>query len=258
MSSQQRKLLVLILCIGIFPGALNAEVEEPDLEALGKKHLVYVEPENVVILQGTQEYKLLHYLERRGKWGFMMGAEYSSYEPVKYVPNFANATYKQLYGVPQPMTEILMEVKRNFAAGSIGSEFSVGFFKNDNADPILVSSTLSITAFRLGFVYNLDALSAEPYIVPFVSAGVYSMLFKETLGGNAIGGNSQAAPYVNGGIAFQLDWIDHHAALISYKDSHLQSTFVFVEGRKYFASSNKKDHDFSNDFNYTGGLKVEF
>lgn len=253
------KIIPLVLYIGIFPCVLNADVEEPDPDVLAKTHMVFVEPSNVLAPKNNSEWLLLPYKERRSRWGYAVDAGYCSYEPLRYEPNFANKTYRQVYGQPAlAMIEAKFTVKRNLSLGSLGGEISVGTLQNGNADPNFVGSDLSLTPIHVGAAYYMDTIWNEPYFVPFVSGGGYEMIYHEKLGGNAVHGNTAVAGYLNGGFALQLDWIDKHAARVSYEDSGIQSSYIYAEARKYFTSSAKKDPDFGNDVSVAAGLRVEF
>jgi hypothetical protein len=251
----------LVLYIGIFGSVLNAEVEEPSLETLEKNKTVYVEPQDLVATKkdGHITWNLETYKERRTKWGFLFGGGYSTYEPINYQPNFTQKNYNQAYGQPwRGMLEGNFTVKRNFDAFSAGVELSAGNFDNDRSNGSGVETDLSLYEVRIGASIYFDMLQSQPYVVPYFSGGGYTMVYKESLGGNAVGGTSQIAPYVNAGLEFQLDWIDSRAARTSYEDSKIQSSFFYVEARKYFASSNSKDFDFGNDVNFDMGMRLEF
>jgi hypothetical protein len=249
----------LVLYIGIFCSVLNAASEEPDPEYLQKNGLVYVEPENVVQKIKNEEYSLLPYRERRPRWGFVIEAGYCTYEPTHLEPNFSQKTYKEVYGTPaMGMLELNFTFKRNFSAGSLAAELSGGNLQNSNSDSAFVGSNITMTPIAFGGGFYMDNIWSEPYFVPFVTGGLYTMIYKESLGGNSVHGNTSVAPYVNGGFAIQLDWIDKHHARVSYQDSGIQSSYIYVEGRKYFSSSSKKDPDFSNDIALAAGFRVEF
>jgi len=248
-----------VLCIGIFHGILSHAVEEPDPEELTAKKIVFVEPTNISTTEVNGEYPLIPYRERRPIWGLTASLGFSNYEPTSYDPNFSSATYGQVYSTPtMPLLELQIVVKRNFSLGSVGGEIAIGQYENGHSDPAIAESTLSLTPWRVGVAYALDNYSNEPYVVPYVSAGLYSMIYKESLGGNSLNGSSQIAPYFNFGAAFSLDWIDRKAARVSYNDSGIESSYLFLEGRTYVKSSNVRDHDFSSPISVGGGVRVEF
>ncbi len=251
--------LIPLLCIGIFHFRLNAAVEERDPETLAKEHVVFVESTYVTTTEVNGEYGLVPYRERRPRWGFTAGLEYSSYEPVNYAPNFGPGNYADIYSSPSlPMLELQLAFKRNISSGSFGAELAFGMFNNEHSDPQFVHSTLDLKAFRLGVNYNMDMLGSEPTIVPYVSAGVYSILFRESLLSQAFNGRTQPAPYAIAGVAFSMDWIDRKSARKAFMESGVESSYLLIEGRKFFKSSNENDPDFSNDINWAAGVRVEF
>ena len=84
------------------------------------------------------------------------------------------------------------------------------------------------------------------------------MLYKEKLEETSNNGFTQAAPYFSAGLQFQLDWIDTASARESYVDSGIEGTYIFVEGRKFFASQHANDPDFESDIHVDTGLRLEF
>lgn len=249
-------LALLVLYIGSFSFVLNAE---PNIEELHKKGLVYVEPTHMSQTMVNGVYELEPYTQRRKDWGVTFAMGYSNYEPIRMEPSYSQYPYTDVYGKPtMGMLEARMGVKRNMEMGSVGGELIVGTMDNDNSDPNFVGSKLTLNPVHLAATFYLDTISPEPYFVPYVSGGGYVMIFKETLYGNTDRGSTMIAPFVSGGLALQLDWIDRRAARISFDDSGIQSSFLYVEARKYFASSSEKDPDFSNDISFNGGVRVEF
>src|SRR5665213_3541585 len=208
----------LVLYIGIFSSVLNAEVQEPDVETLQKNGTVFVEPTDIVTTSKDNQWVLLPYRERRGRWGCLIGGGYSNYEPLNYQPNFSHATYRKTYGQPwSGLLELNFAVKRNLSAFSVGTELSVGSYDNARSNKAIAETELTLTEVRLGAAIYFDTLMATPYAVPYISGGGYTMIYKESLGGNTVGGNSQVAGYVNAGVQWQLDWIDSKAARVSYE-----------------------------------------
>lgn len=220
--------------------------------------LVVVEPANVVPISRKGEFRLIPYSDRRSKWGMTFSLSYSAFSPIYYEPNFYAVNFEEMYlSEDVPLIEMTMTWKRNFSLGSLGIEFGVGMYENDS-DVTELPSTLSIIPIRLGGVFALDAMTKEPWVVPYVSGGAYTVSYKEELASSSVNGFTQASFYVAGGVAFQLNWIDKQAALESYVDSGIENTYLYVEGRKFFASTAEKDPDFETDIHANGGFRVEF
>lgn len=222
--------------------------------------MVYVEPTNVISTEVEGEYKLVPYLERRPKWGTTFSVGYSSYEPIFYEPDFVTMDAEELYSTPDtPLIEIKLGVKRNAGFGSIGGELGIGIYTNNSdVEATIVESSLEIIPLTLAATITLDAFGKEPMFAPFVTGGFYTMLFKEEADTRSVNGNTQAAPFVGAGVNFLLDWLDRQAARRAYTDSGVQASYLYASVNTFMESSGENDKDFSNEFNWAAGLKVEF
>lgn len=238
-------------------GPVPEDLPPPD-ESLNEEGWVEVEPSNLVPSDLTSSFYLVPYRIRRTRWGVNFSVSYSTFEPTYYSPNFVEAGYSDVYSSPEtPLLEFQMGVKYNFKLGSLVAEAGVGTFK-EVSDSDIVESELSLMPIRLGLTYIMDTLFIEPYLAPYVTGGVYTISYTESLENTSNNGFTQAAPYFTAGIQFQLDWIDKIAAREAYLDSGIENTFLFVEGRKFFASAAPADPNFETDFHVNGGLRLEF
>ncbi len=252
-------LSLLPVCIGLFCGSLRAAVEEPDPQKLAEDHMVFVEPDYVSKVKVDDVYGLVPYLERRPRWGKIFSLGYCNYEPVNLETNFTQYLYGDVYGPPSvPLLELEFAIKRNWDFGSLGGELSFGGFDNSNSDPEYVSSTLTVIPVRVGAIFSFDTVMTNGLIAPYFAGGVYTMIYKESLGDNSLKGNTLIAPYFIGGVAMGLDWLDRKASRIAFQDSGIQRSYVYLDIRKYFASASPKDPDFSSDLNWGAGIRVEF
>lgn len=241
--------------------------EDPDHSTQGrspnseKDHhdgLVIVEQPQFVGRVGTNGFELRPYAQRRGRWSQTFSLSYSQFQPIYYEPNFYAANFEDLYSSDDlPLIEMTFAWKRNLSIGSVGIEFGFGIYQN-RSDVEEFPSTLDIYPIHLGGVIALDNLTAEPYVVPYLSAGIYTIHYSESLASSSFNGFTQASFYISVGLAMQLNWCDPEAALKSYLDSGIENTFIFVEGRKWLASSANKDPDFETDIFPSGGLKMEY
>lgn len=255
------RLNLLIFVIGIILSGLAYAQGEEAIEEAAKRGMVLVEPLNVIVTSDDSgDFALKAYRDRRPTWGATTSLGYSSYQPSKYEPDFAPpAAFASVYGSAEfPLLEILITVKRNMALGSLGAEVGVGYYSNTSSDKNYGDSTLTLMPVRFGGVFALDALSPQPYFVPYIAGGMYTMVFNESLGGNSHNGNTQVAPYFHGGVAFTLDWIDRYGATTAYRESSVQSTYAYVEAQGYMPAGAEADGDFSSDVNYAAGLRIEF
>lgn len=227
-------------------------------ESANAKGLVYVEPDHIEAIKEDKEYRLEPYRVRRPRWGKTFSVGYSAYEPSNYEPNFAAVAYSDIYTSAElPMVDFTFMLKRNLSFCSFGGELSAGMYQNRSDDPEFIDSTLNLYPLRFGGVLLLDTLMAEPYIVPYVAGGGYLMFYKEALGDSSFNGNTLMAGYFRGGFAFQLDWIDPKGARTSYSESGIESSFIYLEGMTQMAGGDKQDPDFSSDFTWAAGLRIE-
>ena len=219
---------------------------------------VEVEPNNLLPSDITGVYYLIPYRNRRDNWGQTFSLGYSSFTPVNYEPNFVSADYTDIYVTAEmPLIEFQFTLKRNLSIGSFGAEVAIGFYKNQS-DSDLIESSLQLIPVRLGANLYLDNLWFEPYAVPYVAGGLYTMIYDEKVSSSSFGGNTQVAPYVSLGVQVQMNWADAEAARISYTESGIENTFLYLEGRQFIMSQAAADPDFSTGFNWGAGMRVEF
>jgi hypothetical protein len=243
--------LVCSLAFGLFPEYIDAAEGEPDDGP-------WVEVETAPLLPSdlTGVYYLIPYRNRRESWGSSVSLGYAQYVPANYESNFVAESYSDTFK-KAPLIELVITVKRNISLGSLGVEVGGGLLQNE-ANGIKVTSSLRLIPVRVGAVLYMDNLYREPYLVPYGMGGVYTVFYKETLGGIEEGGYTKAAPYYGGGVAFQLNWLDGEAARISYMDSGIENTYLFFEMKKYIRAQSKIDPDFSTGFDWAAGVKTEF
>jgi hypothetical protein len=218
--------------------------------------LVEVEPTNIVPADLTGGFYLIPYRIRRPRWTQIYGLAYSTFSPIDHEPEFVATTYEEVFGSDGSMFDFTINIKRNLRWGSLGFEVGAGSFSKSSVGDF-AGIDLSITPIRLGFMVSLDNLFFEPYVVPYVVGGGYTIIYKESIGtANDVSGNTQVAPYATAGILFQTDWLDKTAARESYQESGIENTFVFVEGRMFFEAMDSQDPNFSS-FHANLGLKIE-
>jgi hypothetical protein len=256
------RLIPILVFIGFFCTHLSHADEIPAIDQVPEPGMVVVEPTNIAPTTTEGDYRLIPYAERRSKWGIKVGLEYIAYEPTDYRPAFLELDYKDIYKSPSvPLIELQLEVKRNFVLGSLGLEAGVSVFKAESSEEVddLSVSTLTLYPLRLGFTYNMDNLfSDNPWVVPYVGGGAYTIYYRETQPGVSFNGNTQVAPYAIAGLGINLDWFDRDNARIAYESSGIEATHLFVEMRKYFATAVDSDPDFETDPTWGAGIHVEF
>lgn len=255
---QIRNLLILVIGLTLSGLAYAQDEILSDEEAEAKK-LVIVEPTNLIETKIEGEYRLKPYRERRGKWGGTASLGYSAFEPVYYEPNFAAVAFEDIYSSAElPLIEVTLTAKRNYGFGSLGFSFSFGGYQNDADDTTIVDSSLLLLPIRIGATVAFENFAPNPWVVPYVHGGIYTIFYREELGGSSYNGHTEVAPYIHGGVAFALDWIDPRAARLAYEDSGIETSSLFAEVRKQMASNDSADPDFESDTTWAGGVRVEF
>lgn len=255
LSSARLSFAALAILIGVSALAEGAGDTASDQE---EGPLVEVEPSSLLPSDITGIYLLIPYRNRRESWGQTISIGYSSYVPINYEPDVGAFNYRDVFGSEHlPLVETQFAIKKNLTIGSIGGELGVGIYKNES-DSTVVSSSLELIPVRLGLNLYLDNLFFEPYVVPYVAGGVYTIFFDESHSAVTFKGNTQVAPYYSMGLAFQLNWADREAARISYLDSGIENSFLYLEARQLMASQAAADPDFSGPITWGAGVRLEF
>ena len=245
---------LLLIIIGFLCHSVNLDASETLLrssESIDKKLLVIIEPKKIIPISQAGKYMMIPYKKRRANWGFIAGLSHGTYTPENYKPNFSDKSFMETYG-NQSLTEIHLNIKRNLDWGALGVSLGIGIYREDNN-----ATTLSLTPLRLGGQYTMDHLFSEPFVVPYISGGLYTVFYEEKLEAKAFKGNTRVSPYGSAGMLFQLDWVDTKAAVESYLESNIENTFLFLEARYFMASQNEENPNLST-LHTTLGLKVEF
>ncbi|MEQ1876977.1 MAG: hypothetical protein ABL958_10055 [Bdellovibrionia bacterium] len=198
------------------------------------------------------------YRKRRTSWGSYVSVGYNGYSPKDYNPSFVLDRFDTYYGNAEtPYVEFAVSPKKNFSFASFSLDLGVGYYDNRAPD----SSQLTLIPARAGIGLALDTLFDEPYVVPYGSFGVYTMLYKETFAAQSVSGNTAIGLYYCAGMRIQLDWIDSDGDLASYDENGMENTFVFVEARS-FLLPNSSEPDLGSPeeqpFGIGAGFTLEF
>ncbi|MGE3973088.1 MAG: hypothetical protein AB7F59_01030 [Bdellovibrionales bacterium] len=199
------------------------------------------------------------YSERRGTVGSLVTFGYSWYTPSDYRPDFVtNQTFTEYYeSAETPLMEFTYSLKLNVSFFSLSADIGAGYYSNQGRD----QSTLTLTPVRLGSTLSLDGVFSEPYFVPYVSVGAYSMFYKESVASQSVSGRTTPAMYYAFGGRLQLDMLDGGADFDSYVEHGIENTFLFLEARSFGASKDAVP-DVSSPadapLQLGGGLSIEF
>ncbi|MCB0419433.1 MAG: hypothetical protein KDD61_00440 [Bdellovibrionales bacterium] len=256
--------LATIYVIGIFVSTIETRaqeneiqtnVEQDELVRESKEGWVEVEPTYVIPKTSERGFTLMPYSERRRNWSSLFGFSANFFTPLSYIPDQDIGTYEEVYGSQtNPMIMIEYTKKRNYSWGSFGYDFGVGF---QTASSDSTESTLNLVFVEAGATIALDNMGQEPTFVPYVGGGAYIVAYKEALASSSFNGTTQVAPYAMGGLLIQLNRLDKESAIESYFEAGIENTYFFIEGRKYFPSTEKVDPNFETEVYATAGFKLE-
>jgi hypothetical protein len=250
-----------ILGIALFTSVASFAATEESGDEIAPPGMVRVELSEVRPPKPPEhDFQLKDYSERRGKWGGQFGFGINTYAPTSYSPAFVSESFSSVYNTfaSTPLLEAQGVVKRNFDWGAVGIEFAFGAYSNSAKGSSGIQSTLNLTQYRIGIIYIDEMMMRKRYVSPYASIGGYLTQFNESESAVTFQGNTEFAPYITVGAQFSLDWMEPKAARLAYDAGAVQSTYLYAEVRKYFASFNPTDPDFSSSFAPGLGVRIEF
>ncbi|MDZ4661970.1 MAG: hypothetical protein SGJ18_10180 [Pseudomonadota bacterium] len=228
-----------------------------------------VEPNSGYVAEEFINYKIAEnpldrippYRDRRESSGAMLSVGYGQFQPTEYQPQFVVESYDEVYSTDETgLYDISLAYKLNFFLGSLSLGIGVGVASSLSADIALFGdSEVKFIPYRIEVTFALDTLFPQPILVPYGMLGAYAVYYSETEGSKSASGTTEAALFFAGGASLQMDWLFPEEALAAYKENGQESTFLYVEGRKYLASSQTpSDPDFETDIMWNVGVKLEF
>lgn len=211
------------------------------------------------------------YKNRRGKHGVLFGVAMEQFYPVDYRSVLQDAYIEDMIGGDKiDLIGVELGYKYNFSLGSVG--FLVNYAQGSIDGAVNnVPRTLNISRTGLSVNYAADVFFDEPWVVPYIQAGVHQFNVDESDDTQSASATASMAFNYRFGLLFQLDWIensfDKSAKQERLTGSGLENTFLEIYYAEHLASSNAIDpSDPSNDGEpnmYSSGelglgLKLEF
>jgi hypothetical protein len=222
------------------------------------------------------------YKDRRSPWSVTFGFNVEQIYLSKYRSELDGATYEDLFGdTPIDLFQAELGAKYNLSFGSIGAAFRAGYgeiFDRRIASIVNQDTDATLTLMKYSAVAGLylDTLFSEPYFVPYVEGEVYTFNWLEEAKNTPedilpYGSTAPAFAFRFGGL-IQLNWLDPDSAFTAMQTSGLENTFLDIFVSYYSPSSqafdggntagweygNGKDPDFTSEYNFGAGLKLEF
>jgi hypothetical protein len=269
------KVIFVLLLIGFLPENVSGQEVSPDVVHTDPKTdrnydeqghpLLFVEPTNGTKVDTDGKPMILNYRQRRTNWGQLFSIGASTFVPQNFSPNFVDADYSTVYSQKTPLIEANFLLKKNMSIGSIGLEFGGGYLKNNSNptatidnNPTVLTSALEVVILRLGATLTFDMIFENPYVAPYISAGAYEIIYRESEPSTAVSGTTTLAPYFTLGLNFGLGWLDPESAQASFKKIGLQEMYIYLDVRSLIASSSSSDPEFDSQPFFDAGLRFEF
>lgn len=224
-----------------------------------------------VILEKTPDYSS-SYLQRRETHGALFSVIYEKFYPLDYRSLFNDGHIEDIVGSDRvDLVGLEIGYKFNFRLGSLSA---LGNYAAGAIDGNLNGGERNLAFTKYGFSVNyaLDAILAEPWVVPYVQGGAHQFVVAES----DITGDLESTPNVAAnyriGLLFQLDWfenfMDDSARVERLRSSALENTFLDVYATEYLASSKaidpasqtgtEGDPNLHSSLELGIGLKLEF
>jgi hypothetical protein len=199
------------------------------------------------------------YRERRETTGFMFSLGYENVLLDRYVSIVDFTTfYQDMFGITEfPVYEINLSYKYNISIGALTANLGYGYGSiSDDASGVarsLVLSKLSVSG-----SYIMDTLFEEPYVAPYVTAGIMKLGLEEKAADKSEKGNIDMLYFYQAGILFQLNWLDTTVSKKNIIDYGLENTYLDVFVSKYEPSTDINDPDTSTNYSIGAGIRLEF
>lgn len=203
-----------------------------------------------VIVEKNEDYTL-PYKVRRGTHGALFAVGMETFNPADYRSQFNDGHYDN-FSAGKKVSLVNVELGYKYNLSALGSIGIVGVFGTggvDGSDASAFDRNFAFTKYGVSANFALDAILDEPWIVPYVQAGVHQFTAAET---GVLAGNEETRSATAGfagnykfGLLFQLDWIetaiDKNARAERLRSSGLENTYIDVFMTEYLASSNAID-----------------
>ena len=181
------------------------------------------------------------YKNRRGTHGALLSLSHENFFPTNYRSLFNDAYIE----------DILNEDKISLIGLELGYKYNVGI---TSVSALVIYGqgskegafggqprTLKINKQGLSFNFALDGILKEPWIAPYVQAGVHQFSVTESNGANSETSATGMSINYKYGLLFQLDWIenffDNSATADRLRSSGLENTYIDVYFAEHLASS---------------------
>jgi len=198
------------------------------------------------------------YKQRRETHGFMFDAGFENVMLDRYVSIIDFTTfYQEMFGESEfPVVNVDFSYKFNFSLGSLLATggFGYGSIADDASG---VKRSLTLQKLRVSASYIMDNMFNEPYVAPYVTAGIMNLGFTEKAG-DTTQSHAVDTMFYQAGLLLQLDWLDPTYTKRNISEYGLQNTYLDLYMTAYEPSPDSNDPDTSTDYTFGAGFRLEF
>lgn len=213
----------------------------------------------VEVRTNDQAYK--SYLDRRSPHGFQFGVGLENFFPNGYNSKIDQFSFEELFGHSDlKFTVLQVGYRYNTSIGAfyLGADYGIASSLEDSR----IGETRTVSARKMGLKANyiIDAITSEPYAVPYVGVSFVKFGFTEEALTQDVVSEIEAAPAIGGtvGILIQLNWLEKDMSRAAWLTSGMENTYIDIFMSKYNSTASGEELDTTSSFNWGAGLVIEF
>lgn len=204
---------------------------------------------------------LMPYRDRKYNFGWMLGFGARSFKPEFFRSQFDESSFKDSFGQDDVrLGQFDLGFRYNSALGGLVLEFGYAGGGASNNDEELLRS-FNVKQSYVGAKLILDSLWGEPYIAPYVGAGMISIQNEEIaaiLTESETLSNSSSAAYYNMGFLVLLNWMDWISFRRGYDQGAVENYYLDFGVTQIMKSAKADSLDLSTGLLPSVGVRIEF
>ncbi len=185
----------------------------------------------------------LPYKQRRSTHGFVIAVHRENFYPIDYQSQFGDVYVEGIIRKDNiPLLGLDLGYKYNISLGSISVIYN---FSEGKIEGSALNRTISLQKQQLAANIALDAIFDEPYLVPYLQAGVHQFTANESDQTTTKTAVTSYAFNYKYGLQLQVDWLeallDPTAKADRLSSSGLENMFIDIYMAGYLASDGAQD-----------------
>ena len=200
------------------------------------------------------------YIDARGAHSWLVGVSAENFKPSKFTSSLDGMAYGDALGgsaVMIPTLQVGYKMNFKFGAISLLGSYGTGSVESTSSGE---KRRLSVEDTGVKAMLSLDTLWSEPYAVPYGAVGIYRLGLDESAPDAGLS-DSHATGYgteTTLGLLLQLNWIEEEDSNVARLEAGLKNTFLNLYLSRYGGTQGSGDPDSSTDWQFGGGLVLEF